>query len=400
MIKIAVIFGGRSGEHEVSLVSATSVIQALNPKKYEIVEIGITHDGMWLAGKNCLKKFKSGTVGNLRNLKNLKNLRDSENLNDLKNFENSDDLKNLSDLENSENFGAFKAIGGLHTFHLEPSFVDIAFPVLHGPYGEDGTIQGLFEMLNVPYVGCGVLASSTAMDKLQCKALWDAAGIPIPQYIGFNRKAWEKEKKKITQNIKKTLGFPCFIKPANMGSSVGISKVKFQDELNRAVETASKFDSRILAEKAINAREIECAVLGNDDPIASPLGEILVGGEFYDFNDKYINGVSTTKVPADIDKKTAKKIREYCIKAFKLLDCSGLARVDTFLDKTTGEIFLNEINTMPGFTPISMYPKMMEAYGMSYEKLVDTLIELGFERYNEKQKNQVRFDSGSDWFKE
>lgn len=415
MIKIGVIFGGRSGEHEVSLVSATSVIQALNPKKYEIVEIGITHDGIWLTGKNCLKKFKSGTLGSFKNLQNLEDLR---NLKDSLSSEGSESLGNSKtpgnpgssvgsgdsgdsgSSRNSKSSGNSRNSGSLHTFHLEPSFVDIAFPVLHGPYGEDGTIQGLFEMLNVPYVGCGVLASSTAMDKLQCKALWDAARIPIPQYIGFNRKAWEKEKKKIIQNIKKTIGFPCFIKPANMGSSVGISKVKTEGTLGKAIDLAAKFDARILAEKAINAREIECAILGNDDPVASPLGEVLVGGEFYDFNDKYINGVSTTKVPADIDKKTAKKIQEYCIKAFKLIDCSGLARVDTFLDKTTGEIFLNEINTMPGFTSISMYPKMMEAYGMSYEKLVDTLIELGFERYKEKQKNQIRFDSGSDWFKE
>ncbi len=276
---------------------------------------------------------------------------------------------------------------------------DIAFPVLHGPFGEDGTIQGLFEMLSIPYVGCGVLASSTAMDKLQCKALWEAAGLPVVEYIGFNRMAWESEPGPIMDRIKNAIGIPCFVKPANMGSSVGISKVNEIEGLKEAVDLAARFDRRILVEKAVNAREIECAVLGNDAVIASPVGEVIVGGEFYDFYDKYVNGVSTTEVPADIPEEKANRIREICMEAYKLLDCSGLSRVDCFLDRENGEIYLNEINTMPGFTSISMYPKMMEACGMKYPDLVDKLIELGLERYADKQKNQVKFESGSDWFK-
>lgn len=355
-LKVAVIFGGRSGEHEVSLVSASSVIKALNPAKYEVMEIGITKKGQWYSGEHCLTKFKK------------------------EHFQGLDEI----------------------LFETNPDTLafDIAFPVLHGPFGEDGTIQGLFEMLQIPYVGCGVLASSTAMDKLQCKALWKAAGLPVADYIGFNRKAWEEKKSEISEDIKKNIGFPCFVKPANMGSSVGISKVKKETALADAINLAARFDHRILVEKAINAREIECAVLGNDDPIASPLGEVIVGGEFYDFNDKYVNGVSRTEVPANLPKELAKELQEVCIKAYKLLDCSGLARVDSFIDRDNGQIYLNEINTMPGFTSISMYPKMMEAHGLSYEELVDKLIKLGLERFKEKQKNQITFESGSDWYKQ
>lgn len=357
MKKLAVIFGGRSGEHQVSLVSATSVIKAVDKGKYEIIEIGITEDGVWLTGENCLKSFKEHSYGGL-------------------------DVVNLT--TDADNFDLF----------------DVAFPVLHGPFGEDGTIQGLFEMLNVPYVGCGVLASSTAMDKLQCKALWMAAGLPVVEYIGFNRMAWETEGDVILQDIENNIGIPCFVKPANMGSSVGITKVKKSEDLREAINLAAKYDRRILVEKAVNAREIECAVLGNDEVTASPVGEIILGGEFYDFSDKYLDGVSTTQVPADLDDDLSEKIREMSVKAYKLLDCAGLSRVDTFIDRDTGDLYLNEINTMPGFTSISMYPKMMEAHGLDYPALIDKLIELAFDRYRDKQKNQVRFDSGSDWFRE
>lgn len=362
-LKVAVVFGGRSGEHEVSLVSATSVIKALSPDKYEILEIGISTDGQWYSGQNCLENFKK------------------------KDFSTLDAVYISTD----------PARPGI-LLNKKIVQVDIAFPVLHGPFGEDGTIQGLFEMLQIPYVGCGVLASSVAMDKLQCKALWQAAGLPVAKYIGFTRNAWKNEQQVIVDDIKNNIGIPCFVKPANMGSSVGISKVKTLDDLKSAVELAAKYDSRILVEKGINAREIECAVLGNEEAVASPVGEVIVGGEFYDFYDKYVNGVSTTEIPAQIPEETSEKIKEICIKAYKLLDCSGLSRVDTFLDRDTGEVYLNEINTMPGFTSISMYPKMMQAYGMSYEELVDKLINLGMERFEDRKKNQIIFDSGSQWF--
>lgn len=355
-LKVAVVFGGRSGEHEVSLVSAASVLKALDPEKYSVYQIGITKEGQWYTGPNCLEDFKKGDFSNLKKVA----------------------------VETDPN-----------TEHKP----DIAFPVLHGPFGEDGTIQGFFEMLQVPYVGCGVLASALAMDKLQCKAIWKAAGLPVVDYIGFTRKAWEVEEEIITKDILENLGLPCFVKPANMGSSVGISKVKEASKLKEAIEMAAHYDSRIVVEKGLNVREIECAVLGNEEPIASPLGEVLVGGEFYDFYDKYVNGVSSTQVPADLPEELAEQIKEICIKGYKLVDCSGLARVDCFIDKETGKPYLNELNTMPGFTSISMYPKMIEAYGISYPELVDRLIELGLERFNERKKNKVIFDSGSDWFK-
>lgn len=361
--KIGVIFGGQSGEHEVSLVSASGVISAISPKKCDVIEIGITTDGKWLTGKNCLESFKKHN------------------------------FKNLSEITLSTNP---KKIG----FYVKDKFfgLDIAFPVLHGPYGEDGTIQGLFDILHIPYVGCGVLASSTSMDKLQTKALWEAAGLKVVPYIGFNRKAWKKESTKIVDEIKKKIGFPCFIKPANMGSSVGISKVKVLANLKKAIDLACEFDSRILVEKGLNVREIECAILGNDNPIASPVGEVIVGGEFYDFYDKYVNGVSKTEIPAKLDKKIAQEIQRISVEAYKLLDCSGLSRVDSFIDTDSGDIYLNEINTLPGFTPISMYPKMMAACGITYSDLIDKLISLGFERFEEKQKNKVTFDSGSEWY--
>ncbi|MCK9185921.1 D-alanine--D-alanine ligase [Candidatus Gracilibacteria bacterium] len=354
-IKVGVIFGGQSGEHEVSLVSAAGVISAMSPKKYDVIEIGITLDGRWLTGKDCLKSF---TKHNFKNLKEV-------------------------------------------TLPTNPKKIpfDIVFPVLHGPYGEDGTIQGLFDILHIPYVGCGVLASSTSMDKLQTKALWEAAGLKVVPYVGFNRKAWKKESSKIIEEIKEKLGFPLFVKPANMGSSVGISKVKVLANLKKAIDLACEFDSRILVEKGLNVREIECAILGNDSPIASPVGEVIVGGEFYDFYDKYVNGVSKTEIPAKLNKKIAQEIQEVSVKAYKLLDCSGLSRVDSFIDLDSGDIYLNEINTMPGFTSISMYPKMMEAYGIKYADLIDKLIALGFERFAEKQKNKVTFDSGSEWYR-
>jgi D-alanine-D-alanine ligase len=356
-LKVAIIFGGRSGEHEVSLVSATSVIKAMDRAKYEVIEIGITEDGRWLEGEGCLEKFKK------------------------KDFSDLDEVLLSTRVDN-------------------PNRPDIVFPVLHGPFGEDGTIQGLLEMLQIPYVGCNTLASSTAMDKLQCKAIWEAAGLPVVPYVGFNKKAWAEKKAEILQDIKDDLGFPCFVKPANMGSSVGISKVKAEGDLEEAIDLAAKYDRRILVEEGLNVREIECAVIGNDDVEASPLGEVIVGGEFYDFYDKYVNGVSMTEVPAQIEESLSKRMREMCIKSFKVLDCCGLSRVDSFIDRDTGQIYLNEINTMPGFTSISMYPKMMEAHGVKYGELIDKLISLGIERHEENQKKQISFESGSDWYNE
>ncbi|MFH1218714.1 MAG: D-alanine--D-alanine ligase family protein [Candidatus Peregrinibacteria bacterium] len=364
--KLGIVFGGRSGEHEVSLVSASAVVKAVDREKYDVVEIGITLEGKWYVGEGCLAKFKKSDLSGLREC-----------------FISMDTEK------------ASLVVDDGSVLKL-----DIFFPVLHGPFGEDGTIQGLFEMMNAAYVGCGVLASSTAMDKLQFKAIMEAAGVRVSPYVGLNRKAWEEKSDEILKDVKEKIGYPCFVKPANMGSSVGVSKVKDESGLRDAINLAAKFDRRVLVEKAVNAREIECSVIGNDEVRTGELGEIFVGGEFYDFHDKYVNGVSTTQTPADFEGGVSDEIKGVAMKAYKLLDCAGFSRVDFLVDKKTGEVYVNEINTIPGFTEISMFPKMMMATGMKFEELVDELIDLGFERFEDKQKNQVKFDSGSDWFRE
>jgi len=367
-IKVGIVFGGKSGEHEVSLVSATSVRNEMPKDKYEVKEIGISKDGKWYVsgdssvvgveiysgGNGLIEKFKNGSYV---------------------------DSKPVS-------------------FEIALNGCDIIFPVLHGPYGEDGTIQGLFEMINIPYVGCGVLGSSLCMDKINTKRILESCGIPIVPYVAFSRAEWRNGRYEITEKIKKELGLPCFVKPSNMGSSVGISKVKALEELVSAIDEACKYDSRILVEKGVDAREIECAVLGNDEPKAASLGEIVVGGEFYDYNDKYVDGKSHPEIPAqNLSDSVKVKIVDYCLRGYKALGCSGLSRVDSFIDRKTGEIYLNEINTLPGFTSISMYPKMWSHAGLEFPDLLDKLIQLGFEKFKEKSGNKVGFESGSDWFK-
>ncbi len=367
--RVAVVFGGRSGEHEVSVVSAKNIIEAMDKNKYEIIPIGITKDGKWLTGEKAIEQFQNNDYSGLEEVT-------------LNTKSGSKELINL------KSDGTYEKLE-----------VDIFFPALHGPFGEDGTIQGLFEMANVPYTGCGVLASSVGMDKLTTKALLDEAGIPVIPYLGFNKHAWDQNADEVVHRVLTELELPVFIKPSNMGSSVGVSKVKKKDELKKAIEFALEFDHRILVEKALNIRELECSILGNDEPKASRVGEVIVGGEFYDYKDKYVDGKSTTKVPADINPQLEKTIQAQCIKAYKLIDGAGLSRCDTFLDKATGEIYINEINTFPGFTSISMYPKMFEASGIKYADLIDEIIKFGFEKYEQKQLKKVSFDEAGDWFK-
>lgn len=362
---VGVIFGGKSGEHEVSLVSAASVIRELPRDKYTVKEIGISVDGVWYAGEGTLENFKGGRF----------------------------DLM--------EPCGFEKALSGC----------DIVFPVLHGPYGEDGTIQGLFEMMNIPYVGAGVMASSLCMDKIITKSVLKNAGISVVPWVGFTRHEWNENPSRIIDAITREIDFPCFVKPSNMGSSVGITKVKSLDGdsnaarnanlgLKEAIDLACEFDSRILVEKGINAREIECAVFGNNTPEAGELGEVIVGGEFYDFHDKYVDGKSSTEIPVSgLDPAKMIEIKETCLAAYREIGLFGLARVDCFVDRHNGEVYLNEINTMPGFTSISMFPKMWAAAGVPYPELLDRLVELGFERFNEKSGNKIKFESGSDWYK-
>lgn len=352
-MKIAVLFGGRSGEHEVSLVSATSVIGALDRQKYEVLEVGITEEGEWLEGADCLEKFKKKDFAGLA----------------------------------AVDFANFKP--------------EVVFPVLHGPFGEDGTLQGMLEILRIPYVGCGVLAAAVGMDKVMAKIVWQAAGIGVVPWIDFTARDFGSEREEILARIEKEFGFPVFVKPVNMGSSVGVSKVKNFEELLPAIELALRFDRKVMVEKGLNVREIECAVLEELDGglLVSEPGEVIVGGEFYDFNDKYVNGVSTTEIPAKISGEEREAIRDLAGKAFKALDGSGLSRVDFFLDRDDGKIYINEINAMPGFTSISMYPKMMAASGIGYGELVDRLIAVALERGKERNALNLKFESGSEWFR-
>lgn len=347
-ITVGIIFGGQSGEHEVSLMSSSNVIEALQSNEYNIVKIGITKDGKWTIYEGDVEKIRNGTW-----------------------------LKDKSKL--IKDFSIFN--------HPKIKSIDIFFPVLHGPNGEDGTIQGLFQLLNKPFVGCGVLASAVGMDKIYSKILFENAGLPQGEYLSIIRDDWNRKNEEIIRKIEQKFCYPVFIKPANMGSSVGISKAHNKEELVKGINEATKFDRKILLEEYINCREIECAVLGNDDPKASVLGEIIPSHEFYDYKAKYFDdGKSKLIIPAPLDKELTDKISEYAVTAFKAIDGSGLARVDFFVEKDTNNIYINEINTMPGFTNISMYPKLWELKGLSYKKLIEKLIDFGIKRYKDNEK--------------
>lgn len=356
--RVAVIFGGRSGEHEVSLLSAASVIEAINKDKYEVIPIGITKQGQWLTSNDALQVLQNGTGEAIPT-----GLLGDPTKNKLVTFDAK--TNEISDLGN----------------------IDVIFPVLHGTFGEDGTIQGLFELANIPYVGAGVLASSAGMDKAIMKALFAQKGLPQCKFLAFLRKEWETDPANISHQIASELGFPCFVKPANLGSSVGISKATNLEELKSAMNNAAKYDRKIIIEEFIDGREIEVAVLGNDEPVASVPGEIVFSNDYYDYNAKYADGKSQMRIPADIPYDIANKVRQYAVEAFKAIDSSGLSRADFFITKSTGQIYINEINTLPGFTKFSMYPKMWEATGIPYDKLIDKLIELAMERHADKNRN-------------
>ncbi|MGL5329741.1 MAG: D-alanine--D-alanine ligase family protein [Peptostreptococcaceae bacterium] len=349
-LNVALIFGGKSGEHEVSLLSTASIYDNINRDKYNVYTIGITKEGTWLYYDGNSENIKNGKWAELAN----------------KNVE-----INLVPMGNKE-VGILFEDGTVQK-------IDVLFPVLHGPYGEDGTIQGLFEISQIPYVGCGVLASSTGMDKLICKTIYSEIGLAQVNYCHTNRWSFNKSQENELNEIENKLNYPIFVKPANLGSSVGISKATNRKELLEGINEALIYDSRIVLEQGIDAREIEVAVLGNEEVKASIAGEIKPAKDFYDYEDKYINGSSTYDIPAKISEADMENIRTMAIKAFKALDGKGLSRVDFFIDKKSGDIFINEINTLPGFTSISMYPKMWEATGLSYSNLIDKLIELALD---------------------
>ena len=391
-LRVGVLFGGRSGEHEVSLLSAASVVNAIDRSKYEVVPIGITKDGRWLAPGDA-ERLLQGKVPD-----ESKHLRAGD----------PEATPGAAVLASGEAVvvppqPVHRATSSLAPFQTDASAlrrasdrainVDVIFPVLHGTFGEDGTIQGLLELADIPYVGAGVLGSAAGMDKDIMKALFRAAGLPIVKHVTILRGDWDADHKKAENIVGRRLKYPVFVKPANLGSSVGISKARNRKELGPAIYEAAKFDRKIVIEQGVGgakhkAREIECSVLGNDCAQASVAGEIVPVKEFYDYAAKYLDEGSELIIPAKLTKAEVKKVQELAVRAFQAVDCSGLARVDFLMDPKTRKLFVNEINTMPGFTAISMYPKLWAASGLSYPDLIDRLIQLGLERHADKKKNQ------------
>ena len=355
-LHVAVLFGGRSGEHEVSLMSARSVLSVLDPAKYEVTQIGITHDGKWLTGEDVLGKLESGKLNGLSSF--------------VLSAEPSQDAPEMS------------------------SAIDVFFPVLHGTFGEDGTIQGLFELADVAYVGAGVTGSAVGMDKGIFKDVMITNNIPVVDTMIVLRAEIEADMFSVIENAEKLGEYPLFTKPANLGSSVGVTKCSNRSDLQEGLMEAASFDRRVLIQKGIrNAREIEVSVLGNDNPVASVCGEVLPSREFYSYDSKYIDGTSGLLIPAPLSDEVTECIREYAVRAYKAIDCAGMARVDFFVEKDTNRVYLNELNTIPGFTKISMYPKLWEASGLPYSKLVDRLIELAMERKAERDRTSHTYRS-------
>jgi D-alanine-D-alanine ligase len=408
-LRVGILFGGRSGEHEVSLLSAASVLNAIDKNKYEVVPIGITKDGRWLTAEHAQNLLQGKAAGGGPFDSRSGQVRPTPALPSQAHLRAGDPeaTPGAAVLARGESVVVppepAHREGGLVPFQSDAALtrrasdrainVDVIFPVLHGTFGEDGTIQGLLELADIAYVGAGVLGSAAGMDKDIMKSLFIAAGIPIVRHVTILRGAWEKEPKKVQKLVESKLKYPVFVKPANLGSSVGISKAHNRKELGPAIEEAAKFDRKIVIEEGVGgkkykAREIECSVLGNDDPVASVPGEIVPGKEFYDYTAKYVDEGSQLIIPAKLSKADTKKVQELAVRAFKAVDCSGLARVDFLMEPGSRKIFLNEINTMPGFTAISMYPKLWAASGLAYSDLIDRLIQLGIERHQDKKKNQ------------
>ena len=370
-LRIAVLFGGRSGEHEVSLMSARSVLSALDSEKYEITQIGITNDGVWMAGENVLEALVKGKTEN----------------------ENLNQVVIIPDQYHNR---IWKIQVKDSTRILEPlADVDVVFPILHGTFGEDGTLQGLLELADLAYVGAGVTGSSVGMDKGIFKDVMRANDIPTVKSVIVLRSEVEKNIEAVICQAEAVAPYPLFVKPANLGSSVGITKCNNRADLGEGLKEAATYDRRILVERGVNAREIEVSVLGNDEPLASIPGEVLPSREFYSYESKYMDGTSSLLIPAPLPAEIAEKIRQMAISAYKAVDCAGMARVDFFVEKTTGEIFLNEVNTIPGFTSISMYPKLWGASGLSYTKLVDRLVELALERKADRDRTERHFRRNS-----
>jgi len=352
-LRLGIIFGGRSGEHEVSVVSAEHVIAAADRERFQVVPIGITRSGAWLTPQETeailardealyQKTLDTGSAGGQGLLARPE---------------------------------ALAVLGQ----------VDVIFPLIHGPYGEDGTLQGLLEMADVPYVGAGVAASAVGLDKALMKALFAQAGLPVPDYRAVLGSRWESEQQKVTRELEAAMPYPWFVKPANGGSSVGISKVRSREDLAGAIELALRYDRKLVIERAVQGREIECAVLGNDDPQTSPLGEIVYQREFYDYEAKYLDPNTQLIAPAQVPAETAARIQRMAVQGYRAIDCAGMGRVDSFL-LPDGTVYLDEINTIPGFTPISMFPRLWQLGGLTYSQLISRLVDLALERHEEKRR--------------
>ncbi|MGD1993193.1 MAG: D-alanine--D-alanine ligase family protein [Anaerolineae bacterium] len=368
-LRVGVMMGGRSGEHEVSLASAHSVMAAMNPEKYDIVPIGITKTGRWIASGDPMKAL---TVGD-------------ESLSQPAALLGDPSHRSLMRLEDRE-----EAIEAIHLAQL-----DVIFPVLHGPYGEDGTVQGLLELAGIPYVGAGVTASALAMDKILFKEVMVAHGFPLVADVALKRKEWEVDPEAVMDRIEEILGYPVFTKPANLGSSVGVSRCSDRAELAAGLADAAQYDRKLLVEEAVpRAREIEVSVLGNDEPIASLPGEIVPSREFYSYAAKYLDegeDASDLLIPAPLSPAMTERVRHLALEVYLAIDCAGMARVDFLLSGETDELYVNEVNTIPGFTKISMYPKLWEVTGISYSELIDRLIELALERYQDRARSRTSY---------
>ncbi|HEV2289021.1 MAG TPA: D-alanine--D-alanine ligase family protein [Candidatus Acidoferrales bacterium] len=364
-LRVGILFGGRSGEHEVSVASAASVMRALDTEKYEAVPIGIAKDGRWLVGAAAQKMTDQKILPEL--------LKTGERV----------------VLPPDPSAAALVPLTG----QSQPSVkIDVIFPVLHGTFGEDGTVQGLLDLAGVPYVGAGVIGSAVGMDKDMQKRIFRDAKLPIVPFLAISRHEWEKNRGKTLVAIKKKFRFPLFVKPATLGSSVGMTRVHNAAELPAAMDLAAEFALKIIVERAIRGREIEVAVLGNAEPKAAIPGEIIPHREFYDYQAKYLESGTRLEIPAKLNKKQAAQFQDYAVRAFQSIECTGMARVDFFLERGTGKIYLNEVNTIPGFTSISMYPKMWEATGLPYTELISRLIELAIEQHGEKARTKYSIE--------
>jgi D-alanine-D-alanine ligase len=367
-IHVGVVFGGRSGEHEVSLLSARSILANLSKDKYEVTPIGITHEGAWYTGEKAHDIFTRGSTKGLMRVVLLPE-------------PGTRQLYSLHNVPGGQN--------------LQPlTKLDVIFPILHGSFGEDGAPQGLFEMADIAYVGAGILGSAVGMDKGLFKDLLQKHGIKVPEFHVFTRLEVETRLEETALSSETIAAYPLFVKPANLGSSVGISKCHNREELVVGLRDAARYDRRVIVERGVNAREIEVSVMGNEEPAASIPGEIIPGDEFYSYSDKYLDGKASLMIPAPMDAATAARFQEIAVQVYKTIDCAGFARVDMFLDKDTNEVLVNEINTIPGFTQISMFPKLWEACGIPYPEILDRLIDLALQRKAENDKTLRKYKKG------